>query len=153
MAKKRAVDGVMLLAQAVKGHPLAPGRVGLVKLSVHKDRPGRVREHAGTGDLFAEFVLDSTSASPVGCSPCCACPGVSFGGRWHPVHVGTWRRFLCGCPRRTALCLRQRSRLALGVRLSLSARLWTRWSLRVLWRRFRRVLIVVPVCEAVLAGC
>ena len=87
MAKKRAVDGVMLLAQAVKGHPLAPGRVGLVKLSVHKRPSGScvstlvratcLPSLCWTPRLLPGRLLALVAPAPVSHS----------GGRWHPVHV------------------------------------------------------------------
>lgn len=57
-AKKRALDGVLLEAQ-VKKKP-APGQIGRITLRIHKDRPGRLREHS-SGNYAGTFVLDSTN--------------------------------------------------------------------------------------------
>lgn len=56
-AKKRMANGAVVHAEVQEF--LAPGRVGRIKLFVHKDRPGRVREFC-TSAFFGVFVLDST---------------------------------------------------------------------------------------------
>lgn len=58
MTKKRVIRGSYLLCERV-GDPLAPGRIGKVKLSIAKDTSGGLREHAEGKDIGI-FVLDST---------------------------------------------------------------------------------------------
>lgn len=55
-AKKRAVDGSYLSVEAVT--PPAPGKVGRLRLTIEKDRTGRLRE-VSPGVSGGDFVLDS----------------------------------------------------------------------------------------------
>lgn len=56
-AKKRAMDGAYLRAEMIE--PLAPGRLGKVRLYIEKDRHGRLKEHSPDGKHAGSFILDS----------------------------------------------------------------------------------------------
>lgn len=55
-AKKRALDGTLIHAQAIL--PPAPGQLGKIALRIEKDRPGAVRENTG-GKYVGELIIDS----------------------------------------------------------------------------------------------
>lgn len=97
MAKKRACNGVMLLVTVKGGEPFAPGRVGSAYLTVKKDRPGRVREHAHEGDQAGTFVLDSRGAGIVASVAPVEVAAPAADGNFRPtVLMGRVSEFLAG---------------------------------------------------------
>lgn len=82
-AKKRALDGVLLEAQAKKKP--APGQVGRITLRIHKDRPGRLREHSH-GNYAGTFVLDSTNPHAIVASVTVE-TAVNDQGVFRPTHL------------------------------------------------------------------
>lgn len=85
VAKKRATNGTMVLAEVVD-QP-APGRVGRVKLTVMKDRPGGVRAVCEDGKRVGTFVLDSTDPRQSHARVEAPQPSRDQSGNFRPTHL------------------------------------------------------------------